>query len=308
MSLPTPRQTFSNPVIPFSGTILGGLQTGEMILIQGSVLHKADRFQVDLTCGSSVKPRADVAFHFNPRINKSMVVCNSLIGERWGREEHLQRTPFSAGAAFELLILIQKDCYKVAVNGAHLLEYKHRIDLNRVNSIFVSGKVKVENVGVLPPQSHTQSIPFRADLKGGLKVGWSIIIKGTTNHTAQSLCVNLCVGGASSDLAFHLNPRLNKGVLVRNSFLSGCWGEEETTLPSDFPFTAGQYFEVIIKCEASCFRVAVNGIHQFEYRHRVTELGRITQVEVLGDISLLDLQTLTTSLPGGGASALSNQH
>lgn len=72
------------------------------------------RFQVDLTCGSSVKPRADVAFHFNPRFQRSpCIVCNTLQRERWGREEILNQTPFTAGAAFELIILVLKDKFKV---------------------------------------------------------------------------------------------------------------------------------------------------------------------------------------------------
>lgn len=71
------------------------------------------RFQVDLTCGSSVKPRADVVFHFNPRFNKSSIVCNTLQKERWGREQILRQMPFRVGAAFELIILTLKDKYKV---------------------------------------------------------------------------------------------------------------------------------------------------------------------------------------------------
>lgn len=50
-------------------------------------------------------------------------------------------------------------------------------------------------------------------------------------------------GRSHSDIALHLNANLNRGVFVRNSFLSECWGPEETELDS-FPFVAGQYFEV----------------------------------------------------------------
>ncbi|KAF1377047.1 hypothetical protein PFLUV_G00217830 [Perca fluviatilis] len=137
-------------VIPFAGTILGGLLPGEMVLIQGSVPSDADRFQVDFTCGSSVKPRADVAFHFNPRFRRSAcVVCNSLQSERWGREEVLHAKPFAAGETFELIVLVLKDAFKVAVNGAHVLEYKHRVDLDRVDTLSISGKVHVGAVGIL---------------------------------------------------------------------------------------------------------------------------------------------------------------
>lgn len=72
------------------------------------------RFQVDFTCGSSVKPRADVAFHFNPRFRRSScIVCNTLQKERWGREEILYQMPFTAGATFELIILVLRNQFKV---------------------------------------------------------------------------------------------------------------------------------------------------------------------------------------------------
>ncbi|XP_055005144.1 galectin-8-like [Boleophthalmus pectinirostris] len=157
MSVTKPRQTFVNPVVPFSGTILGGLTPGEMILIQGSVPTDVDRFQVDLTCGSSVKPRADVAFHLNPRVRKGCVVCNSLTRERWGREEIHRVMPLSPGTAFELLILVQSHAYKVAVNGAHLVEYKHRVDLNRVDTLLIQGKVQIQTIAVIPDQSVVSS-------------------------------------------------------------------------------------------------------------------------------------------------------
>lgn len=47
---------------------------------------------------------------------------------------------------------------QVAVNGAHLLEYKHRVELERVDTISISGKVKVQAVGILSPSSVSVSV------------------------------------------------------------------------------------------------------------------------------------------------------
>uniref|UniRef100_A0A8C6U5Y3 Galectin n=1 Tax=Neogobius melanostomus TaxID=47308 RepID=A0A8C6U5Y3_9GOBI len=284
--------------LPFSGTILGGLAVGEMLLIQGTVPSNADRFQVDLMCGSSAKPRADVAFHFNPRVKKGCVVCNSLLKESWGREEIHKLMPFRPGAAFELIILVQSDIYKVAVNGAHLVEYKHRLELQRVDTLMIQGKVQINAIAVVATDQDCPtrqsavslseskmknssrsdsslssngdlSVPFKAEIIKGLSPGRSITVKGRTLPHAHSLCLNLRVGGSSS-IALHLNPRLKTKDFVRNSFLSACWGPEETE-SKHFPFAPDQYFEMIVLCEASQFRVAVNGTHQFDYKHRVQD-------------------------------------
>lgn len=38
----------------------------------------------------------------------------------------------------------------MAVNGSHLLEYKHRIQLNKVDTFSISGKVRVHAIGYIP--------------------------------------------------------------------------------------------------------------------------------------------------------------
>lgn len=80
------------------------------------------RFQVDLQCGSSIKPRADVAFHFNPRFKWSgCVVCNTLEREKWGWEEITYEMPFQKGRPFEIVIMILKDKFQVSMGSILVL-------------------------------------------------------------------------------------------------------------------------------------------------------------------------------------------
>lgn len=53
---------------------------------------------------------------------------------------------------------------QVAVNGAHLLQYKHRLDLQRVDTLAISGKVKVEAIAFLPSPVSAQLSFFHSQM------------------------------------------------------------------------------------------------------------------------------------------------
>ncbi|XP_052010235.1 galectin-8 isoform X1 [Xyrauchen texanus] len=293
MSVANAKQTILNPTVPFTEIIPGGLLLGEMIVIQGCVSNDADRFQFDLTCGSSTKQPADIAFRFNPHFSSPRIVCNSLQHGSWGREDNMDLMPFKQGAFFETIILVLCDVFKVAVNGAHVLEYKHRIPLERVDTCSVSGKVEIHAISFVPDsavfsKSDDLSIPYKGSLLRGLTPGKQITIKGHISLFPHSFTVNLRCS-RSYNIALHLNARVKTGMLIRNSFLSQSWGLEECELPY-FPFSAGNYFEMIILCQSYQFKIAVNGSHLLDYRHKVQNFSSIDQLEILGDVELQSIQ------------------
>lgn len=326
LSLNNLQNVTYNPIIPFVETIPEQLVPGTLIVIRGHVPDDSDRFQVDLQCGSSVKPRADVIFHFNPRFKRTnCIVCNTLKNERWGWEEITYDMPFKKEKSFEIVIMVLKEKFQVAVNGKHTLLYAHRMSPEKIDTLGIYGKVNIHSVGfsfssvsalpergvVLNDLKSTQAstlelteisrenvqnagvsqltLPFVARLNSPMGAGRTVVVKGEVNRNAKGFNVDL-LSGKSKDIALHLNPRLNAKAFVRNSFIQESWGEEERNITC-FPFSPGMYFEMIIYCDVQEFKVAINGVHSLEYRHRFQELTSIDTVEIDGDIHLLEVRS-----------------
>lgn len=314
LSLNNLQNIIYNPIIPYVGTITEQLKPGSLIVIRGHVPKDSERFQVDFQQGNSLKPRADVAFHFNPRFKRSnCIVCNTLINEKWGWEEITYNMPFRKEKSFEIVIMVLKNKFQVAVNGEHALLYAHRVSPEKIDTLGVYGKVNIHSIGFrfssdlqsmetstlgltqinrenIQKSGKLQlSLPFEARLNASMGPGRTVVIKGEVNTNARSFNVDL-VAGKSRDIALHLNPRLNVKAFVRNSFLQDAWGEEERNITC-FPFSSGMYFEMIIYCDVREFKVAVNGVHSLEYKHRFKDLSSIDTLSVDGDIRLLDVRS-----------------
>ncbi|XP_046711921.1 galectin-5-like isoform X2 [Silurus meridionalis] len=142
-------------------------------------------------------------------------------------------------------------------------------------------------------QNVNLAVPFDMLLPRGIYDKLLIIIQGEVNPNAERFSINLA---RNEDIAFHFNPRFNEdgiAVLVRNTMINDVWGTEERTAPS-FPFVPGKPFEVKILCTQTEYKVAVNGAHMFEYKHRFLELDQINHLTILQDVKLtaVNLETL----------------
>ncbi|KAE8585818.1 hypothetical protein XENTR_v10021464 [Xenopus tropicalis] len=313
-------QPFYNPAIPFRTPIHGGLRAGMSVYIQGTIPNHITRFAVNFTCGQF--DGSDIACHFNPRFDgKDKVVFNSLIGGSWGSEEKKKDSfPFRKGKSFDLAFMINQSAFEITVNGSSFYKFKHRMPLERVNSLQVSGDVTVQSLtiagggggmpaapmpapsfphpgGVMPlpvfPAGnlpvmggpvYNPPVPYYGSIQGGMSPRKTVIIRGFIPEGAERFHINF-KAGSSNDVALHFNPRLTENVVVRNSRLGGSWGQEERNLSYN-PFRPGQYFDISIRCGMDRFTVFVNGQHFCDFAHRYSMFQMLDRIEVEGNVVL----------------------
>ncbi|MBN3298728.1 LEG3 protein, partial [Amia calva] len=124
-----------------------GIYDKMLLTIDGEVKPNGQKFIIDFKRGK------DIVFHLNPRLNdegKKTIVRNSMIGN-WGQEErHLTaQFPFVQGKPFQMKILCTPTEYRVAVNKAHILEFKHRLkELASINEVSIYGDVTLKSVNL----------------------------------------------------------------------------------------------------------------------------------------------------------------
>ncbi|RWS04671.1 galectin-4-like protein [Dinothrombium tinctorium] len=134
-----------NPTVPLVQPLQGALYAGQMIRVQGEVHSSPNCFAINLQTGPRVNPRDDIALHISPVFTPPpRVVRNTLQAQRWGPEESHGGFPFAPNSKFEILILVEYDEYKVAINGAHFTQYRHRIPFNLVSYLAIDGDVRID--------------------------------------------------------------------------------------------------------------------------------------------------------------------
>ncbi|XP_030074224.1 galectin-4 [Microcaecilia unicolor] len=149
MFVPAPGcQPIYNPGVPFCSPVYGGLRPGMSVYIQGTLEKHIKGFRVNFACGQH--DGADIAFHFNPRFEgHDKVVFNSFEGGSWRSEERKKDMPFRKGKHFELIFIINSNCFQVNVNGSLFYEFNYRIPLERVDCLKVDGELTIQSVNMM---------------------------------------------------------------------------------------------------------------------------------------------------------------
>ncbi|CAH1965578.1 unnamed protein product [Acanthoscelides obtectus] len=132
-----------NPDVPYVGEIPDGLVPGKMCRIQGVTHPEADRFNINLATGPNRKPRDDTALHISVRLNQGYIARNSYKDGTWGDEQGSGKLPIGQAQSWEILILVDQNDYKLAINGQHFCEFPFRIPLSELSHILIDGDVTI---------------------------------------------------------------------------------------------------------------------------------------------------------------------
>uniref|UniRef100_A0A3Q3FW03 Galectin n=1 Tax=Labrus bergylta TaxID=56723 RepID=A0A3Q3FW03_9LABR len=243
---PPGYQPVYSPSIPYLGPVYGGLREGSSIYIQGSIPENITRFFMNLLCGQSES--SDVSLHFNPRFDGwDKVVFNSRQDGSWKSEEKIRDMPFSKGKGFEMVVMVTSKGYQIKVNGKDFHTFKHRLPVERVCGIHIAGDVSIQTINVIGVRLqgsedfscllwgmggqpvYNPPVPYSNMIPGGMSPKRTIIIRGMVPNGANRMSINFMVS-RSRDVAFHMNPRVREGIVVRNSKIGGNWGQEDREL------------------------------------------------------------------------------
>ncbi|CAH1641933.1 unnamed protein product [Spodoptera littoralis] len=135
------------------------------------------------------------------------------------------------------------------------------------------------------------AIPSSIFIPGGMFPGRIVRVKGRTPHGARRFGLDFQY---NNDIAFHFNPRFTDGHIVRNHYISGSWGNEETS--GGLPLRRGHRFEIVFVCHYDRFKVMLNGEHFTDFIHRVP-FHRITHFTVGRDIIITEIDFEGTPPP-----------
>ncbi|XP_019370795.1 PREDICTED: galectin-2 [Gavialis gangeticus] len=114
------------------------VKPGEVLKIKGKISDDADRFEFNIGKSSS-----DLALHFNPRFDESIIVCNSCCSDHWQEEYREHHIPFSKGSQVKILIHFLGDKFQVRLPGGHELEFPNRHNYEKISYLSVKGGFRV---------------------------------------------------------------------------------------------------------------------------------------------------------------------
>ncbi|XP_064011365.1 galectin-2 isoform X2 [Pogoniulus pusillus] len=114
------------------------MKTGDTLKVKGKISDDEDGFSINLGYSSS-----DLALHFNPRFNESVIVCNSRCSNTWQTEHRDDHLCFSKGSTVKIAIKMEGDKFEVKLPDGHEVEFPNRHSYDKIKYMSIKGGFRV---------------------------------------------------------------------------------------------------------------------------------------------------------------------
>ncbi|KAI2668918.1 Galectin-9 [Labeo rohita] len=307
--------------IPFTTAIQGGLLEGMSITLCGRLLPDADRFNIDLCYGSDVvlhvNPRYEggTGYVVNNTFSKGvwgeeerkyetpfprgqvftlqiLVTQASYKISTNGKpfSEYKHRIPFSwvdkvevVGKAELSLVAFQYPSPLYTAAPGSFVSYLKCLADKSASISYNNSRIKFDKGLNYYAMTliHTQMVPYKSIIYGGLQPGKVIIIQGVISPQAKSVVVCLRY---KSGIAFDMHLHFDLNVVVYKTYIDGKWGNEEQSELT--LFKTGEPLQVTIFCSRDTYEVFVNGEKTHTFNHHYSYLEQIDVLDIRGDVHL----------------------
>ncbi|XP_003747837.2 galectin-9 [Galendromus occidentalis] len=140
---------------------------------------------------------------------------------------------------------------------------------------------------------HNLSVPYKGSVSCKVQVGRVFELRGIVSGPKR---FHIELKHNEDTVALHVNPRIENDSLVLNSFEKGQWMKEERVSPLSIQPNKPFVMTILVDCDD--YKVAINGEHQFCFKHRV-DYQKVNRIEIAGGSGLVisELQERDDPLP-----------
>ena len=288
-------QLIIQPKIPCSIPTKDGLPNLAEIIIDGEAFQGVEKcFEITFYSKDDIALRLLARFD-DENCNNNMVILNSKINEKCGKEESYTN-PFNIGQKFRLEIINYHNFFMIKVGKCYCFEFCHRISPLLITHLEINGNINVEkiqlgnfeptkcdlgekNTSILPKNTsilpmlaplnpkifviRNPEIPFTQQLKNGLPPNYQIIIDGETNMNACCKCANeksfSIILFAEKNIALQLYANFDDSSnnIVLNSIINDKL-EDEQIMPN--PLKIGEKFRIQISNYLNMYTIAFDDL------------------------------------------------
>lgn len=260
--------------LPYIAKLDNQIEPGQSLVVKGQATNET--FVINLATSPSIEECKEVILHASFRVKEKVVVVNTLRDGTWGKEER-HKLAIDKGAQFNIRIRSHQDKFEIFVNSKSIGSFEYRLPLAAVTHVQILGDLVLNAVGW---EGNYYCVPYQMKIPNHFSRQSKLFLT-LVPQDDERIDINFLVG--DEDIAFHFNPRFNKGKTVLNSYFGGKWGTE--VFVDKFPFVRKQVVDILFISENEQIAVYVDGNPYCTFAHRI-DPSKIDGLRINGAMEL----------------------